>query len=192
LGAVKLDHVIIAVRDLGEAALWMEARFGLASIEGGRHPGWGTANRIIPLGDVYIELVTVIDGDQAQRSAFGRWVARSGNREASLLGWSVRSPNLDQVARRLSLTVGERSRTRADGQRVQWRLAGVQGPPTSRSCRSSSSGVRGRGSPAALRPRIRLESSALWSYFSAGTRRSWPRGSALTPFRSGFGRETRP
>jgi hypothetical protein len=44
----------------------MEGRYGLASIEGGRHPGWGTANRIIPLGDAYIELVTVVDDEEAQ------------------------------------------------------------------------------------------------------------------------------
>ena len=47
--------------DLAAAAREIEARHGLASIEGGRHPGWGTANRIVPLGSSYLELVAVID-----------------------------------------------------------------------------------------------------------------------------------
>src|SRR5207253_9345067 len=54
---VELDHVLIAVDDLAAAARELEARHGLASIRGGRHPGWGTANRIVPLGQTYLELV---------------------------------------------------------------------------------------------------------------------------------------
>src|SRR5207247_9143223 len=76
LVAVELDHVVIAVRDLTGAARAMDATFGLASIEGGRHPGRGTANRIVPLGDAYLELVTVVDEAEAGQSPFGRWVAR--------------------------------------------------------------------------------------------------------------------
>ena len=42
---MRLDHLVIAVSDLA-------APTGYESIEGGRHPGWGTANRIVPLGPV--------------------------------------------------------------------------------------------------------------------------------------------
>ena len=49
----------------------LAADFGLPSVEGGRHPGWGTANRIVPLGDTYIELVTVVDDEaEAAQSPF--------------------------------------------------------------------------------------------------------------------------
>src|SRR5581483_1601628 len=47
----ELDHVLVAVVDLAKAARELEARYGLSSIEGGRHAGWGTANRIVPLGN---------------------------------------------------------------------------------------------------------------------------------------------
>ena len=57
LAGVELDHALIAVAVLATAASEIEARYGLASIEGGRHPGWGTANRIVPLGDTYLELI---------------------------------------------------------------------------------------------------------------------------------------
>jgi hypothetical protein len=96
---------------------------GLASIEGGRHPGWGTANRIVPLGDAYLELVAVVDEAEAADSAFGRWVASA---PAGPLGWAVRTDRLDAVAARLGLAVTEGSRVGRDGRLIRWRLAGVE------------------------------------------------------------------
>jgi hypothetical protein len=52
---VELDHVLIAVADLSSAAREMEKSYGLASVEAGRHAGWGTANRIVPLGETYLD-----------------------------------------------------------------------------------------------------------------------------------------
>ena len=72
---MELDHVLIAVADLEAAGGEIEDSHGLASIEGGRHPSWGTANRIVPLGDSYLELIAVVDAAKAAESAFGRWVA---------------------------------------------------------------------------------------------------------------------
>ena len=46
---MELDHVLIAVAELEAAAREIEGRYGLTSVEGGRHAGWGTANRIVPL-----------------------------------------------------------------------------------------------------------------------------------------------
>ena len=91
--------------DLAAAAREIEARHGLASIEGGRHPGWGTANRIVPLGEAYIELVAVVDEAEAAQSPFGRWVAQAHPTLAQPLGWAVRTNKLDDVARRLDLVV---------------------------------------------------------------------------------------
>jgi len=121
---LELDHVLIAVSNLAAAGHQIEARYGLASIEGGRHPGWGTANRIIPLGETYIELVAVVDEGEAAKSAFGRWVA--GSTSGKPLGWAVRTQELDEVAGRLGLTVSTNSRTDHSGRRLQWRVAGVQ------------------------------------------------------------------
>ena len=121
---LELDHVLIAVPDLAAAARQIEARYGLASIEGGRHPGWGTANRIIPLGDTYLELIAVVDEAEAAKSTFGRWVA--GSKSGKPLGWAVRTQELDEVAARLGLTVSANSRTDHSGRRLQWRVAGVE------------------------------------------------------------------
>jgi Glyoxalase-like domain len=126
LNALELDHVLIAVADLAVAAREIEARHGLASIEGGRHPGWGTANRIVPLGDTYLELVSVVDEAEAAQSLFGSWVARLRSKPAQLLGWAVRTHELDEVARRLGLAIGVGSRATRSGQVLRWRLAGIE------------------------------------------------------------------
>jgi formate dehydrogenase subunit gamma len=122
---LELDHVLIAVPDLAAAAREIEARYGLASIEGGRHPGWGTANRIVPLGATYLELIAVADAAEAAASGFGRWVA-AALPSGSLLGWAVRTDALDDVAERLGLTVRDGSRTAPDGTLLRWRTAGLE------------------------------------------------------------------
>jgi Glyoxalase-like domain len=72
---MQLDHVLIAVDDLASAADEFESSYGLVSVGGGRHRGWGTANRIVPLGDSYLELVALVDEADAAETVFGRWVA---------------------------------------------------------------------------------------------------------------------
>ena len=88
---MELDHVLIAAADLDAVARQIETEHGLASAAGGRHPGWGTANRIVPLGATYLELVAVVDEAEASQSAFGRWVAAS--RSGAPFGWAVRTPD---------------------------------------------------------------------------------------------------
>lgn len=126
LAALELDHVLIAVADLAAAGREIESRHGLASIEGGRHPGWGTANRIVPLGKAYLELVAVVDQAEAAQSPFGSWVAQASPVRAKPLGWAVRTNDLDEVARRLGLVVAAGSRVTRGGQLLRWRLAGIE------------------------------------------------------------------
>jgi hypothetical protein len=124
--ALELDHVLIAVADLATAAREFDARYGLVSVEGGRHAGWGTANRIVPLGDAYLELVAVVDEAEAALSPFGRWVALAPPRIVWPVGWAVRTHQLDGISRRLNLAVGTGSRAGRGGQLLRWRLAGVE------------------------------------------------------------------
>jgi glyoxalase-like protein len=119
---LELDHVLIAVADLDAAARELEARHGLASVEGGRHPGSGTANRIVPLGDTYLELIAVVDRTEAAASAFGRWVADA---RPGPLGWAVRTRDLDGVARQRDLAVNAGSRATPTGEVLRWRSAGI-------------------------------------------------------------------
>ena len=94
-------------------------------MEGGRHPDWGTANRIVPLGTSYLELVAVVDQAAAANSSFGRWVASGASRPGRPLGWAVRTGQLDQLARRLGLTVHSGARVAPSGELLRWRSAGI-------------------------------------------------------------------
>ena len=123
---MEIDHVLIAVVDLATAAREMEEHHGLASIEGGRHPGWGTANRIVPLGNTYLELVAVVDEAEARHSVFGSWVARGANISGQPVGWAVRTDDIEDVSRRLGLTVRAGSRVTPTGDRLEWRAAGME------------------------------------------------------------------
>jgi hypothetical protein len=48
---VLLDHVLVVVKDLPAGARLFVERYRFRALEGGRHPGIGTANMIVPLGD---------------------------------------------------------------------------------------------------------------------------------------------
>jgi glyoxalase-like protein len=122
---VELDHVLIAVTDLEAAARDFESRHGLASVDGGRHRDFGTANRIIPLGSTYLELVAVVDAGAAAASSFGWWVDRGATDEGRLIGWAVRTTSLDEVAGRLELPIRSGSRQTPAGIELRWRSAGI-------------------------------------------------------------------
>ena len=122
--SLAVDHVLIPVDDLEVAGAIVEARYGLTSIDGGRHPGWGTANRIVPLGDAYVELVAIVDRDAAALSTFGRWIL--GATLGQPLGWAVRTRAIAEIGQRLGLSIAEGSRKTPDGDALRWRTAGLE------------------------------------------------------------------
>src|SRR5262249_18531917 len=126
-----VDHVVYAVADLDRAAARFLDDFGLASTPGGRHPGWGTANRIVPLGDAYLELIGVEDEAAASGSPFGASVVRAVASGDGWLTWAVRDDRLDATAARLDLAIGTGERARPDGRILRWRSAGVDDPSRS-------------------------------------------------------------
>jgi hypothetical protein len=121
---VHLDHVLFAVARA--SAPHLPRQYGLEPYEGGRHPGWGTANWIVPLGEAYVELVAVVDEGEARGSAFGRWVAETVRAGGGPLGWAVRPDDLDASAARLGLAIADGSRTMPAGERIEWRSAGIE------------------------------------------------------------------
>ena len=121
---LMVDHVVIGVPDLDDAAATLLVKHGLIAQVGGRHPAFGTANRIVPLGTCYLELIAVEDADAAARSVFGTWVTEMAQGRAAW-GLALRTTDIDATAARLSLDVGRGERVRDDGVRLSWRLAGV-------------------------------------------------------------------
>jgi hypothetical protein len=122
-----IDHVIFCAPDLDQASDWFLRRHGLRSVAGGRHAGLGTANRIIPLGDNYIELLTVVDRRAARANPFGMWASVSIEEKSMLpVGLCMRTGDIASVTKRLQLKPTSMSRTTPDGIELRWQLAGLE------------------------------------------------------------------
>ena len=117
--------MILGTPDLDATAARLESQHRLPSTDGGRHAGLGTGNRIVPLGDAYLELMGVADRDEAAANPFGSWVLGRVEGGDAYLGWCVRTDDLDGVCARLGLEALPMSRTRPDGFELRWRLAGL-------------------------------------------------------------------
>jgi hypothetical protein len=119
-----IGNVIYGVSDLDAATERLQAE-GLEAQEGGRHERFGTRNRIVPLGESYLELLAVEDRELAERSEFGRsLLARTADGDR-LTRWSIRTDRIDEVAAELGLAVEDRSRAHPDGRTLRWRSAGM-------------------------------------------------------------------
>ncbi len=118
--SLALDHVIYAVADLDEGADRFLDEFGLASVAGGRHPGFGTANRIVPLGSEYIELIAVVEPEEARRRAFGQIIQDSAAAGGGWVGYALRTARLDDHADGADIV--EMSRRKPDGTLLNWRV----------------------------------------------------------------------
>ena len=125
---LRIDHVVYAVPDLDEAAVRFEADHGLHSIAGGVHPRWGTGNRVIPLGEDYVELIAVVDAAIAASTALGRAVGGAAAGRGRWFALCLADDDLDATAARLGLTAEPGSRTLPDGRVVAWRGAGIDDP----------------------------------------------------------------
>jgi Glyoxalase-like domain len=56
---MKLDHLAVAAGSLAEGVAVVEAALGMALAGGGQHLAMGTHNRLLGLGDVYLEVIAV-------------------------------------------------------------------------------------------------------------------------------------
>jgi hypothetical protein len=130
---LHLDHLVFAVNDLDEAGERFRASYGLASVEGGEHAGVGTANRIVPLGDSYIELMAIVDESAAAENPVGRYLKTflAGGERPML--WCVATDDIKQRSKWIGAPVMPWSRRLPDGREIAWRLSGIDGALADRS-----------------------------------------------------------
>ena len=124
---LAIDHVILATRDIDATSARLERDHGLSSLEGGRHAGHGTGNRIVPLGSAYIEIMGIVDEAEAAASPMGSWIREQtahGDRIAALC-LRTDAPGFDATAERLALRPLSMSRDAPGGVTLSWRLAGL-------------------------------------------------------------------
>jgi catechol 2,3-dioxygenase-like lactoylglutathione lyase family enzyme len=136
-----IDHIIFAVRDPDAAAHALEAALGLRAGGDGRHEAHGTFNRLVWLGDSYIELMGVFDRELAERSWWGAHMLAvmtpGTDSEAatdSYAGIVFATDDVGADASRLRASgspLGDPSdgqRVRTDGDVVRWRTARTPAP----------------------------------------------------------------
>ena len=99
---------------------------GLTVRDGGRHPGRGTANLIVPFGRQYLELLAIVDVAQARSSPQGRPVIDAlSARGPGLARWSVEPADIAAAAQRVGHPIERRQRVLPDGRAVTWRSVAV-------------------------------------------------------------------
>ncbi len=126
---IGIDHLVIACSDPDAAAADLEAAVGLRSSGGGRHEALGTFNRLVWLGDAYLELIGVFDDGLAAASWVGRPTLRALERGGGLATYALAGDDLSADVARLrgrgagieGPLAGERRRP--DGRVVRWLLA---------------------------------------------------------------------
>jgi len=68
---MRLDHIVVSAETLEEGVPVVEAALGVALAPGGVHPHMATHNRLLGLGDLYLEVIA--PDPAAPRPAWPRW-----------------------------------------------------------------------------------------------------------------------
>jgi hypothetical protein len=89
-----LDHIAISAATLDEGADWVAMALGVPLAGGGKHPHMGTHNRLLSLGDLYLEVIAI--DPEAPKPGHPRWFSLDAFRgPPRLTNWICRTPDLD-------------------------------------------------------------------------------------------------
>ena len=120
-----LDHILLGCPNLDQGIVYVASHLGVRAAFGGVHPGRGTQNALLSLGDRhYLEIIAP---DPAQQvSSSGLLAKIQALHEPRLVGWAAHPGDLTAYAQRLRSagiafegpTPG--SRKRPEGRLLQW------------------------------------------------------------------------
>src|SRR5215467_14775220 len=99
-----IDHIIIGVNDLERATTVFSQQLGLSVSGGGIHPSGGTANRIIVIGDTYLELITVRAPSEAEPGMLERLAQGEGYLNFVLASNNIEADSKAMARRGISIT----------------------------------------------------------------------------------------
>ena len=125
--SAPVDHLVYATPDLDLGVREIEDLLGVRATAGGRHPGRGTRNALLALGEgVYLEIIGP-DPDQPPPPS-ARWFAIDTLASPRLTAWAVKSSDVDGLrdrALRQGIALGNvqaGSRRQPDGVELSWRF----------------------------------------------------------------------
>ena len=123
----RIDHLVYAAPDLGVAVDHLHAITGVRATPGGEHPGWGTCNALMALGEsTYLEIIGP-DPNQRIPSADLRFGIGDLD-QAALVNWAVKTEELEQEVEEAQLRglelgpISEGRRKQTNGILLSWRL----------------------------------------------------------------------
>src|SRR6202790_431512 len=118
-----LDHILLGCNDLDRGIAFVEEHTGVRAAFGGVHPGRGTRNALLSLGEKhYLEIIALdpLQSDAPDHYGLQKLI------EPRLVGWAAHPGDLNQFATRLSNAglgfdgPNPGSRKRPDGRLLQW------------------------------------------------------------------------
>ena len=120
----RLDHILLGSSDLERGMAFVEEHTGVRAAFGGVHPGRGTQNALLSLGDRrYLEIIA----PDPKQSSVGQYSVITKLQEPRLIGWAAHRDDLEQFAEQLRKEGIEfegpqaGSRQRPDGKVLRWR-----------------------------------------------------------------------
>jgi hypothetical protein len=117
---LRFDHLAVSATHLAEGVDWVEQALGVSLAPGGVHPLMATHNRLLGLGDIYLEVIT-IDPD-APKPPHPRWFDLDRfSGPPRLTNWILACDDLDAALAALPQGVGVPvALERGD---LRWRMA---------------------------------------------------------------------
>lgn len=116
---MRIDHIVVTAPDLEAGAEAVRKALGVTPGPGGAHPAMGTHNRLLSLGDAYLEVIAV-DPDAGPPDR-PRWFGldRAG-KAPRLAAWVARPADMDRALAEAPMGMGELlAMTRGE---LSWRL----------------------------------------------------------------------
>lgn len=111
----QFDHIAIGCTDLEEGTAWVEERLGVSMQPGGKHTHFGTHNRLLGMGSLYLEVIA--KDPSAQPIDRPTWFDLDNfTGTPRLANWICRS---DEIARTQNITGAPVSLARGD---LRWQL----------------------------------------------------------------------
>jgi len=123
-GPSSLDHIIFGINDLDRGVAFVEERTGVRAAFGGVHPGRGTRNALVSLGEQrYLEIIAPDPKQDVPAQIPGlRDLA-----ELRLVGWAVHTTDIAALAKKVAdagVAIAEPrdgSRVRPDRKTLRWK-----------------------------------------------------------------------
>lgn len=120
----RIDHLVLGIDDLQRGVAELERQTGVRAVFGGAHPGRGTQNALMSLGDHhYLEIVAPnpAEAGNPEAAELGRLTALTP------VGWAVHSDDLEALQQSLrgrgpkTDEIRPGGRNLPDGSRLTWK-----------------------------------------------------------------------